>query len=355
MSIQTSTPIIDRIHGGNCAEGLIDFSTSINPFGPPPEAVEAYGSAAARISEYPPSYPRALEERIASWLGISSDCVLAGNGSIQLLYLLARRLKLRSPCVVVPTFSEVANALIAADATPKALHTTSERDFRLTPADIGEALDSEVDAIFLGRPNSPTGYLLSFQDTADVVARCRRHDAWCVIDEAFIEFADDSRSTVELIGSSPKLLVLRSLTKIFSIPGLRIGYLIGLPQTIGRLREVIEPWSVNAVAIRVASACLEVSRDFIKRTRAMIRSQRGDIERKLDRPSRIQVFPSSANFVMFKVLAEREAGEFGRHMRSEGIMVRDLKTLPGCGPGYYRVAIRNPDDNARLVKAVGSF
>jgi threonine-phosphate decarboxylase len=287
---------------------------------------------------YPPPYPHALEKRIAGWLGINSDCVLAGNGSVQLLYLLARRLKFRSPWVVIPTFSEIVNALIAAGSTPLALHTTSARHFRLTPADIGEALQRGSDAILLGRPNSSTGRLLSFEETADIVARCHQRDAWCVIDEAFIEFADDPRSAVELISSFPKLLVLRSLTKIFAIPGLRIGYVMGFPQTVSVLRDAIEPWSVNAVAIDVSSACLELSADFINCTRQMIRSQRAKIEQNLSRSKGFQVSPSSANFVMFKVLAESRAGHFGRYVKAQGILIRDLCALPGCGPGYTELA-----------------
>ncbi|MBV8451374.1 MAG: histidinol-phosphate aminotransferase family protein [Deltaproteobacteria bacterium] len=355
MSIRTSTPAVDRRHGGTGPEGLIDFSTSINPFGPPPEALAACRDAVAKISIYPPPYPHALEKRIAAWLGINSKCVLAGNGSVQLLYLLARTLKFRSPWVVIPTFSEVVNALIAAGSTPLALHTTGEQHFRLTPTDISEALQHSADAVLLGRPNSPTGHLLSFEETADIAALCQQRDAWCVIDEAFIEFADDPRSAVELISSFPKLLVLRSLTKIFAIPGLRIGYVIGLPQTVCVLRDAIEPWSVNAVAIDVSSACLNVSPDFINSTREMIRSQRGKIEQELGRSKCFQVFPSSANFVIFKALAESHAGHFGQYLRAQGILIRDLCTLPGCGRGYYRIGVRKSVDNTRLLTAAASF
>src|SRR5271167_1204561 len=100
---------VDRTHGGGDREGLIDFSVSLNPLGPPPEAIEAYKQAVANISCYPPPYPRALEALVAGWVGIDSQCVIAANGSTQLIYLLARVLKLRSPRIVIPTFSEIAN------------------------------------------------------------------------------------------------------------------------------------------------------------------------------------------------------------------------------------------------------
>ena len=106
---------------------------------------------------------------------------------------------------------------------------------------------------------------------------CNRRDAWCVLDEAFIEFADDPRSAVTLIKSIPKLLVLRSLTKIFAIPGLRLGYLLGPADFIRKLRQAIEPWSVNAIAEHVALACLDVA----ERYSALARSSVGEDRRLL--------------------------------------------------------------------------
>ena len=121
----------DRTHGGSAPEGCIDFSTSLNPLGPPPEAIEAYHEAITIISRYPAAYPRRLEARIAAWLGVDPETVIAANGSTQLIYLVARMLRLRSPFVVIPTFSEIANALIGAGSSPLAIFTDAENNFQL--------------------------------------------------------------------------------------------------------------------------------------------------------------------------------------------------------------------------------
>jgi threonine-phosphate decarboxylase len=220
-TLATESLTVDRTHGSDNREGLIDFSTSLNPLGPPPEAFEAYRQAAASISLYPPPYPRALESRIADWLGVNTDCVLATNGSMQLIYLVARVLKLRSFRVVTPTFSEIANALVAAGSTPWPLQTSCENNFRFDPSAVHAALRSGADGIFLGRPKSPTGSLISLEGATEIAVQCHRFNAWCVFDEAFIEFADDPYSVVDLVKSFSKLLVVRSLTKVFAIPGLR--------------------------------------------------------------------------------------------------------------------------------------
>ncbi len=351
-----STPIpIDRTHGGNPPENCIDFSTSLNPLGPPVEALRAYHDAIGRISQYPSPYPHRLENRIAAWLDVDPAMVIAANGSTQLLYLVARVLRLRSPFVVIPTFSEIANALRAAGAAPFPIFLRSEDQFRLKFAELCAALEAGADGVFLGRPNSPTGTLLGLEETAAIARQCARCNAWCVIDEAFIEFADDPRSVCSLIGSIPKLLLLRSLTKIFAIPGLRLGYLLGPPDVVGKLREAVEPWSVNAVAEHVALACLDVAEPFIARTRALIAEERRILEDELRCRFGIKVFPSSANFLMFSIAREKVRGEFGCWMRNRGIAIRDLAALPGCGPGLYRIAVRSRSDNALLLNAAANY
>lgn len=346
---------VDRTHGGDNRAGLIDFSISINPLGPPPEALEAYHRAAADISLYPPPYPRALESHIAHWLAIDPESVLAANGSTQLIYLVVKVLKLRSPCMVIPTFSEIANALVASGSAALPIRTSSENNFCLDPGAVDVALRNGADGVFLGRPNSPTGSLVSFEEATEIAAQCHRRNAWCIFDEAFIEFASDSRSVVKLIGSFSKLLVLRSLTKIFAIPGLRLGYLVGHPKNVGMLRDAVEPWSVNVAAEAVARACIAASGNFITSTRALVASERNRLESGLGRLHTLRVFPSSANFIMVEVLDEVAPGDFARHLNAQGIAVRDLSALPGCGAGFYRFGIRTPSENARLLAAATDY
>jgi threonine-phosphate decarboxylase len=351
----SSRLLVDRTHGGGDHGGLLDFSTNLNPLGPPPEAIQAYHQAVTRISNYPPAYPCVLEAQIADSLGIDAACVIAANGSTQLIYLVARVLKLRFPWVVIPTFSEVINALVAAESEPSPLLTRSQSGFRLDPKNVHAVLRSGAGGIFLGRPNSPTGNLISFEEAAGIAALCHRHGAWCVFDEAFIEFADDSRSLVHLAGSSEKLLVLRSLTKLYAIPGLRLGYLVGNAEVVGMLRDAIEPWSVNVAAEAVAFACRKVPANFLASTRDLVVTERRKIEDGLGPLRRFRTFPSSANFIMTEVLSEKNPGDFGRHLQSKGMIARDLSTLPGCGPGFYRFGIRTRLDNEKLIAACAAY
>jgi threonine-phosphate decarboxylase len=346
---------MDRIHGGAAPPGVLDFSASLNPLGPPPQALAAFHEAAAIIARYPPPYPDDLATRLARRHRVPSDNVVVGNGSTQLIHLLARTLCPRRPFVAIPTFSEIANALIITGAPPLALPTRRERGFAIEIEQAERALEQDADAIFLGRPNSPTGAMLSNVDVAEIAARCSRRGCWCVFDEAFIDFAGEEHSAIRLVADNPHVLVLRSLTKMFAIPGLRLGYLLAGRDVALRMREAIEPWSVNVVAERVGHACLDVAEEFAPKSRALIATERAHLFCALNSIEGIRANVSSANFLMLEAQERGRDLGFARYMLSRGIALRDLRELPGCDAGMYRVAVRLREENEQLIAAARTY
>ncbi len=346
---------IDRTHGGDAPRGVLDFSASLNPLGPPPEAVAAYHEAAALIARYPSPYPHDLAARLARRHRVAPDNVVVGNGSTQLIHLLARTLRPLRPFVAIPAFSEFANAMIVAGAAPCATMAKRERGFAIEIEQIARALEQGADAIFIGRPNSPTGAMLSLGDAAEIAARCSSRGCWCVFDEAFIDFTGEEHSAIRLAAQEPRVVVLRSLTKMFAIPGLRLGYLVAGRDVARPLREAIEPWSVNVVAEHVGVACLEVAGDFAAQSRALIETERAHLAHALASIGGIHAFASSANFLMLEVAEHGRAVGFTQHMLSRGIAVRDLRDLPGCGPGMYRAAVRLREENEQLIAAARTY
>jgi threonine-phosphate decarboxylase len=350
----------DPVHGGDARKGTLDFSASINPLGPPPAALEAYRSAVDAISSYPPAYPQSLTEAIAEWLTIPANEVIVGNGSTHLIHLFMRTFQPRFPYVAIPTFSEFANALALNNCTPNALELSRSKGFRITLADAQHALKHRASAIFSGRPNSPSGGMTPLGEAERIVRECERFHAFCMFDEAFIDFADPGESAIGLMQAIPVrqrkgLLVLGSLTKIFAIPGLRIGFLAGAPHLIEAMHNQLEPWSVNIVAERVAIACLDHSREFFELTRQWLVPERASLEKNLLSIAGISVFPSAANFLMITVDEEEHDITFDEFMLEKGIAVRDLTTLPGCSSGFYRVAVRKRADNDRLIAAARTY
>ncbi|MHB8383098.1 MAG: pyridoxal phosphate-dependent aminotransferase [Candidatus Binataceae bacterium] len=345
----------DRRHGGNAPAGTLDFSASINPLGPPTEAIAAYHDAAARIGTYPAARCERLERALARWLGVEPANVLAGNGTTQLIHLMARTIGVERAAIVIPTFSEFANALALAGVSAAPIRLDAERGYALDLADIDAALAAGARAIFVGRPNSPNGSILSAQDAREIADRCASRGSLCVLDEAFIDFAEDAKSSAQLAASRPGLFVLRSLTKSFAIPGLRLGCIVGAPAAIANLAASIEPWSVNVAAEAVGLACIAHAREFLAQTRAVIANERKFLARALGAIDGIHVFPSAVNFLMLRVAEERTSGDFAVHMLREGIAIRDLASMPGAGAGLYRIGIRLRADNTRLVAAAARW
>ena len=344
---------IDRTHGGDAPPGALDFSVSLNPLGPPEAAIAAYFRAAGEICRYPAPYPGALAAQIADWVGVAPENVVVGNGSTQLIHLLARLFRWRRPAVAIPTFSEIANALTLADGEPAAIRLRADRDWRLTVNDTIGALAGGADAILAGRPNSPTGAMLDY-DEAQAIAAAAESGAACVFDEAFIEFAAGARSLAQFAAASSNLIVVRSLTKIFAIPGLRLGFAVANREIAGRMRNAIEPWSVNVAAERVGAACLDHAAGYIARTHALIARERAFVSGELARIARLRPFPSAANFLM--LAADEDApGAFGNFMLERGIAIRNLAALPGCDPHLYRIGLRSHAENLRLIEAAREF
>jgi threonine-phosphate decarboxylase len=343
----------DRSHGGApCGAALIDFSVSTNPFGPPPGVIDAYHRAEATLGSYPEPYAASLTAAIANHLGVAPGNVLAGNGSTQLLYLAARVLRPQRPFVVIPTFSEIANSLLTFGAPPAPIALRRERGFQLDLGDIDAALAQGADALFLGRPNSPTGSTIDPAGVSAIADSCAARRCWCVIDEAFIDFADDSASAANLAAEHPRLIVARSMTKLYAIPGLRLGYLVARAEIVAQLGRALEPWSVSGPAAAVGLACLAQPDSWRAEVRATLNRERAYLEQQLAALAGFTVFPSAANFLMFEV--SRPEG-LAAHLRGNGIMIRDLAALPGAGAGWFRIAVRGRSDNDRLLDAARSW
>jgi threonine-phosphate decarboxylase len=290
---------------------------------------------------------------MAASLRVAPGNVLAGNGSTQLIYLIARVLRPQRPFVVIPTFSEIANSLLTLPATPTPVLLRRERRFQLEMDAIDEALAAGADALFLGRPNSPTGTTVDLAQMSTIAQRCATRRCWCVIDEAFIEFADDPASAVALVAANDRVIVLRSMTKLYAIPGLRLGYLVASGALVAELARALEPWSVSGPAAAVGMACLAQPDSWREQSREALGAERLHLEAGLGAIAGFEVFRSTANFLMFS--APAGSLPFPAHLCVQGLLVRDLAALPGAGPGLYRAGVRSRADNGRLLEAARSY
>ncbi len=332
---------------------LLDFSASINPLGPSKQALRLAAAALPMIRHYPDPDCRGITAALASRWKLAEGHFVIGNGSSELIHLVPPALAIRHALILGPAFSEYARALSAQGGRVTYLHATRTDGYRPPVAQALTALRttrSRFDALFLCNPNSPTGQVAPAQDILDLADMGARRKVWVVVDETFVDYCE-AYSVLSAVARNPRLLVLRSLTKFYALPGLRIGYLAGPPETVARLRRVQTPWSVNMLAQVAAQASLE-DRRHAQRSLAFIQRERACLARALRAVPGLHVFPSAANFLLVELPPAMPAGRATPALRRQGLLIRDCSAIPGLTDRTIRVAVRTAAENRRLVMAL---
>jgi threonine-phosphate decarboxylase len=338
-----------RLAGIN-AEEIIDFSASINPLGPPSSARKAFINSYQRISRYPEPYAVTLKEALAERHGLQSAEVLVGNGSTQLIYLLCAALRPRRALIVGPAFSEYGNALALAGANTRSVSLDADGGFQFSK-ELLDAWQKDGDILFLATPNSVTGQLIPKAEIENIARLALIRKRFVVIDEAFIDFVED-QSVKMLVRRNPFLLVLRSLTKYYALPGLRLGYIVGEARRIAQIASYQEPWSVNGPAIDVALACL-ADGGFAAKTARWLEQEKKFVFNRLRSLEGLQPFPSDVNFLLVRIAKHAvDALELRSFLLHKKILIRACNTFTHLGGDYFRVAVRRRKDNRRLLAAL---
>lgn len=330
---------------------IIDFSASVNPLGPPPGARKAFVESYGEIARYPDAEVHELREALARCHGLKPEEALLGNGSTQLIYVLCRALRPQRGLVVLPAFSEYSNALKLVDAKVRSYFLSAEDGFTLSVAEFMKAWEEGADMVFLSNPNSATGQVIPRGHMQEVARLALRKKSFLVVDEAFMDFAE-SESIKDLVRENPYLIVLRSLTKYYSIPGLRVGYLLTNSRTVKLFASHQEPWSVNGPAQKVALACL-ADATFSSKTTKWLEREPPFLLKGLAQMKGLHPYPSKANFVLVGLDHGRiTAPELRAHLLRKRILIRSCDSFSGLGAKYFRVAVRLRKDNARLLEGL---
>lgn len=344
-------------HGGNItklaatagmpAGEILDFSANINPLGPPEWVRPLISSLVSSLVHYPDPDCTDLVRAFSERFGVSADEVLMGNGESELLYLLPRVLQKGCAVIPVPSYADYAAAAESAGMVVKGLPLREERGFIPDIAEIDAVLRGD-EVVFLGRPNNPTGHFIPADTLREFASR---HPSTAfVIDEAFADFVPEASLLAE--ERPGNLIVMRSLTKFYAIPGLRLGGVVADREIIRRLRDITPPWSVNTLAQAVGAAALR-DVEYAKETRRFVRDRRTELTGELEAIPGFAVYPGTANFLLIRIdRSGVSASELARRLLEEGIALRVCDNFAGLDGRYFRVAVRTTEENGRLCRAL---
>lgn len=327
-------------HGGDVwsHDVKIDFSSNVNPLGPPKRVKRVLKRGIENIYHYPDMDAVKLRSALSEYVGVELENVISGNGSTELIKNFCE-VFIRGGNVVipVPTFSEyeVYSVLYGAELRCVPLKTDA----------IVDAIDKDTSAVFLCNPNNPTGSLFSARDILAVVEAALDASTPMLLDEAYIEFSD-GESICSRATEFENLFVLRSLTKFFSLAGLRIGYGIANKRLVACMEKVRVPWNLNTLA-QAAGIESVYDKDFIKSSEEFIRTERGFLFCELSKFLKVE--KSHANFFLICLDKKIKAGKLKEMLLRKGILIRDCSTFTGLDDNFIRVSIKKHEENVRLI------
>ncbi|WMJ84960.1 threonine-phosphate decarboxylase CobD [Oscillospiraceae bacterium LTW-04] len=343
------------IHGGDAQSFVarygmapLDLSANVNPLGVPDGVRRAICQAAIDADRYPDPICRDLRSAIANSEGIKSHQIFCAAGAAEIIYRLALALKPKHALIPAPTFAEYKLALSRQGCAVERHLLQPEDEFTLTQAILPQ-LHAGIDVMFLCNPNNPTGKLIDTALLETVLARCEKYNIWLVVDECFLGFTPkpEAHTLKPMLLQYKKLVVLKAFTKIYGMAGVRLGYClcndVGLIQ---RLYEVGPPWNVSSLAQRAGIAALS-ERDYLKESRMMIAAERPRVQAALTAVG-FHVVTSETNYILFFC----PLPQFGEKLCQMGVLIRSCANFEGLGEGWYRVAVRTPPENNRLILAI---
>lgn len=333
-------------HGGDIYRNHVrhDFSVNINPLGVPQAVRAALQEAVWECERYPDITCERLKKAVGGMCGVPEEYLLFGNGASELFMACVHGIRPERTVIPVPSFYGYEHAA-AAGGGEIVYCDMAERGFR--PGEgIFSALTEEVDLLFLANPGNPAGTLLGREYLEKVLRHCREREIRVVLDECFVEFCGGRHSLIKEAEQFENLILVRAFTKIFAIPGVRLGYLVCPDRKLrDRIEAQLPEWNISGFAQAAGLACAS-QREFLRETVEYVQEERQFLAAGLEKFG-IKVVSGEANFLL--VYSERDLYE---RLLGKGILIRDCGNFRGLSKGYYRIAVKSRGENEILLKAM---
>jgi histidinol-phosphate aminotransferase len=326
--------------------GAIKLASNENPLGPSPKAMDAIRGALSGIHRYPDTHAFYLKEKLARKLGFSPDSIIMGNGSDEIIHMIAQTFLLPGEEVIMgdPTFSFY-RIVVSAAAAIEILVPLKKFSYDLSA--MAAAVSERTKLIFINTPINPTGTIVHKDDFETFLGKIPE-DVILVMDEAYVEYVTDRAypDTLHYVGPGRKVVVLRTFSKIYGLAGLRIGYGIADPFLIACLNKIRGPFNTNLLAQTAAAAALDDD-EHVQRSLAVNQKGLRYLHAELEKLG-ITCLPTQANFFLARI--GEAAGRCYEALLREGVIVRHMPG--GILEEYLRITVGLPAENERLIKAL---
>ncbi len=394
-------------HGGNIWETasdlkispdkIIDFSSNINPLGLTKNTLKIIRKNLNYITKYPDPDSKELRIKLSRILNItlnitpdnlsansnnllvnqdnlliSPDNLLVGNGSSELFYTALKAINPKNVIIPAPSFIEYEKAAKSVGAKCFFINYKIENnnfnfnDFKLDFNELIDLIDSIIkiknplmqpSVIFLANPNNPTGSIIDREQILLLINKCKENGFFIFIDEAFIDFLDTpyNYSLINKVNQFENLVVFRSLTKFFAIPGLRLGYLAANKSLINKIRAYQSDWPVNLIAQVVGKEIIN-DNDYIIKTRKFIKKERYFLFKSLEKINQLKLYNSLTNFILIEIKNDENnikkldsRALYNILLTKYKILIRDCSNFRNLGDNFFRIAVKKRKDNEYLV------
>jgi threonine-phosphate decarboxylase len=348
-------------HGGDLAAALkrwnpsggelVDFSSNINPLGPPPGLVEHLAALLPQITAYPTPQARELREKISTCFNVPVERLLLGNGANEIIHLIMLWRRPRRVLIPAPSFSEYERAAKLAGALVETYPLPPGEVFK---PELVAAMLEQGDLLVFCNPNNPTGRLYRRTDLLLLVEAAEQRGATVMIDESFIPLTTHPEESLRDLHSD-HLWVVVSLTKIWGLPGLRLGYAAGPAVDVTEISRWGDPWRVNFLAQRAGVYCID-QKSYITDTLKLVQKEREFLNRRFEDDGYFEVFDGSANYLLLK---SKDPGfhvaGFQEGLARKGVLIRRADNFKGLNQRFMRIAVKQRQDNLRLLQETAAW
>lgn len=349
--VKESRMMKEQIHGGDVYRHpeALDFSANMNPLGTPESVIRAAQEGVNKICNYPDVQQLDLKKALSAYEEVPADALICRNGAAELIFMLTLALKPKKAVVLAPTFAEYELALKSVGCRVEQVQLTEEDGFELKSIkEICASLASGAELVCLCNPNNPTGKLMERDLILGILEQCRKNHATLLLDECFNDFIDEPEKYTlkQHLYAYPELFLLKAFTKRYSMAGIRLGYgMCADIKLLEHMRNCVQPWNLSIPAQDAGVAALRET-EYLERARLLVSKERLWLKEEMKKLG-LKVYDSKANYIFFKGPVDMV-----EHCLEKQVLIRDCSNYVGLEKGFYRVAVKQHEENERLIEAL---